>query len=134
MINLSSLCHEALISIGPLLAAAPRRANQAETGQMLVYLLSAAAVITAVCVVMAGITHFVRKRRAYSHSGLFAGLCKEHGLDRSNRQLMVRIARHFRLKHPARLFLEPQLLDPAKLASVAGGDSRKLAALQMRLR
>ena len=131
--NVGPSFREVLMGADSLFAVASVPANQANTQQMLTFLLGAVTAISAVCAAMMGISHLLRKRRAYSHTGLFAGLCNHHGLDRANRQLLKRIARHLRLKHPARLFLEPQLFDPAKLASIAGGNPKRIVALQMRL-
>ncbi len=115
---------------GPLLAASPRTAD---TGQLLAWLIGAAVVISSVCAVLIAVTRYLHERRTNSHAGLFAGLCKCHGLDRSSRALLARVVRHWRLKEPGRVFLEPQLLDPAKLASIAGGNPRRIVALRTRL-
>jgi hypothetical protein len=42
---------------------------------------------------------------------LFLQLCQAHNLDRSDRKVLEQIARKYRLQHPARLFVEPELLE-----------------------
>lgn len=42
---------------------------------------------------------------------LFLQLCQAHNLDRADRKVLEQIARKYRLQHPARLFVEPELLE-----------------------
>jgi hypothetical protein len=50
-----------------------------------------------------------RRQRQISHSpwSLFRDLATAHGLTHRERQLLARVAQHFRLEQPATLFVEP---------------------------
>jgi len=58
------------------------------------------------------------RRRGHANPlGLFLSLCKAHRLRWPQRWLLWRIARSFRLRDPAQLFVRPELFDPANLGS-----------------
>jgi len=90
-------------------------ANQADTGQMLVWLLVAGLVIGVVAVTLLIANRIAYRWRYNSHPALFRGLCKLHGLDSASRRLLKRVVRFHRLRQPARVFVEPKWLDPANL-------------------
>jgi len=90
-------------------------ANQADTRQMLVWLLVAGAAIGVVSLVLVVANRVAHRWRYNSHAGLFRGLCKLHGVDSASRRLLKRVVRFHRLGQPARLFIEPKWLDPAEL-------------------
>ena len=58
-----------------------------------------------------------RKARGPSNSrlGLFFSLCRAHELKWSEWLLLWRVSRRHRLRDPARVFIEPERLDPAGL-------------------
>lgn len=104
--------------LGALLAVERESpANQADTGQMLVWLLIAGLVIGVVSVIMVIANRIAHRWRYNSHPALFRGLCKLHGLDSAGRRLLKRVVRFHRLTHPARVFVEPKWLDPANLGA-----------------
>ena len=45
---------------------------------------------------------------------LFRGLCAQHQLDRQQVRLLTQLAHHFRLEHPAFLFLDARLYQPSR--------------------
>lgn len=53
-----------------------------------------------------------------SPSGLFRQLCQAHKLDFRSSRLLRKLATWHKLTHPARLFLEPERFDAAKLSPV----------------
>lgn len=56
----------------------------------------------------------IRELRGTNHPReLFFELCKAHQLNRAQQRLLERVARHNRLVHPARVFIEPGLFDLA---------------------
>ena len=60
-------------------------------------------------------TRLDASRRYNSPRRLFRDLCQAHGLDRRQRRLLSRLAYWQHLRHPARLFLEPQRYEVANL-------------------
>lgn len=106
----------------------------ASNTQSLFYIAIAAGGITAVAVVAYAVNRFRRHWRVESQWGLFHGLCRAHGLGRGSRLLLRRIAQHHRLRQPARIFTEPDWLDPASgLASKFGGRLGEIGELRTRL-
>jgi hypothetical protein len=104
------------------------------TAESLVYIGIAAAVITTVALVAYAVNRFLRHRHSESQWGLFHGLCRAHGLGRRSRLLLRRIAQHHRLRQPARLFTEPDWLDPSSgLAQKFGGRLNEIGELRTRL-
>lgn len=75
----------------------------------------------------------VRKRRRAargpSHAALFAGLCRVHGLDKSARKLLRRFARRIECPQPARVFVDPALLENAAAAGLPARDAERLQSL-----
>jgi hypothetical protein len=64
---------------------------------------------------------------------LFLALCRAHRLRWSEAWLLWRVARDQQLTDPARLFLEPNRLDPAKVDPVLRRRSAELEAISQRL-
>ena len=58
-------------------------------------------------------------RPLYSPSRLFRDLCRLHGLDRTSRRLLCRLAHYQKLDHPGRLFVEPERFEPENLGPLA---------------
>jgi len=113
--------------------ASPANAPELNDGMLIV-----GGAIGAVALAVLGIAAYVvrnmlRRRRRYSHKALFDGLCSTHGLDRTARALLWQIARLHNLTQPARLFTEPQWLDPACLQPCLGTRTPEAAALQSQL-
>jgi hypothetical protein len=107
--------------------------NQQGVGSVIVVL----AVILAFLVILGFLARFAdrRHKRAPSNSPLllFIALCRAHRLSWSDRLLLWRVARWHRLKHPGRLFLEPDRLDPANLGPDLRRKGHRLQAIQDRL-
>jgi len=74
-----------------------------------------------------------RNRRCNSPLKLFLSLCKAHELPWSQRWLLWRVARYQRLRDPARLFLEPERLEPINLSPVLQTRSAVFKEVQGRL-
>ncbi|MFZ5833559.1 MAG: hypothetical protein ACOY3P_26020 [Planctomycetota bacterium] len=73
-------------------------------------------------------------RRSYSSPWrLFFELCQAHRLSWSRRWLLWRLARSHALKHPARLFLEPEFLRPRSLPPTLRGHAATFAQLEQLL-
>jgi hypothetical protein len=117
---------------------APAAASSADAPELTDSMTVVGGTIGAVGLAVLGIAAYVvrnmlRRRRRYSHKALFDGLCSTHGLDRTARALLWQIARLHNLTQPARLFTEPQWLDPAGLQPSLGTRTAEAAALQSRL-
>jgi hypothetical protein len=75
-----------------------------------------------------------RRRHDYnSPRQLFRALCKAHHLTWSDRALLARVARHYRLQDPGRLFLEPQRWDEQALNPTFAMDLGRLRTLRKQL-
>ena len=61
---------------------------------------------------------------------LFQQLCKAHALDRPRRGLLKRMARWYRLAHPAQLFLESDRFEAANLGPEFVGEMAAVAQLR----
>ena len=54
----------------------------------------------------------IRELRGSNHPReLFFELCRAHQLNRAQQRLLERVARHYRLVQPARVFIEPALFE-----------------------
>ena len=62
---------------------------------------------------------------------LFRELCQHHGLDRSDRRLLLKLVATRQLRQPAELFVTPLAFDPANLPADLNG--QKLSNLRARL-
>ena len=65
--------------------------------------------------------------------GLFRELCRAHGLSLTHRRLLDQLASYQQLADPARLFLEPERFEPARLGPVLEPHQARFAALRDRL-
>jgi hypothetical protein len=74
-----------------------------------------------------------RIRRYSSPRGLFRELCKAHGLDRAERRLLMRLANHHQLEHPARMFLEDERFGLESLSGELRGQGSEIVRLHDRL-
>lgn len=86
-------------------------------------------------VILFGLVRMARRfahRWHNSHPGLFCSLCRLHRLDRNSRRLLKQVAQCYRLAQPARIFIEPQWLDPARLTPLRAR-SAEIVALRNRL-
>lgn len=92
-------------------------------------------IIALVAVIVWGLSWLLMRsegeRRAYSPRKLFAQLCRAHGLDRAQRRLLKRLARHHGLTMPAQLFVEPHRFEG--LESVLVDQRDALATLRATL-
>jgi hypothetical protein len=74
-----------------------------------------------------------RSRRRSNPRALFRKLCTAHGLGIGDRRLLWQLARHHRLDHPARLFLEPERFEPSELSPRLKKDAATIRALRTQL-
>lgn len=113
----------------PLVAARTGSTN----GTLLVWLAIGGGLVA----VLGGLGYFLRQKlhqhRHHSHPALFHGLCSAHHLDRNSRKLLMQVVRYHRLSQPARLFTEPQWLDPAGLSGTLLTRAEELLALRSQL-
>ena len=110
-----------------------RSRSSVGTGEVILYLMIAGAAIAVVCSSIYLGSRLVHRRRHHSHGGLFAGLCRTHGLDRSTRGLLKQVARFHKLQQPARVFVDPKWLDPSSLQGPLRRQALRVAALRNRL-
>ena len=108
-------------------------ARRGETGEMLFWLVIFGAFIGAVCGTIYAATYLVNQWRYNSHSYLFYALCGVHGLDRNSRAMLKQVVRHHKMTEPARVFTEPQWLDPAGLGKPFAARADNLLMLRKRL-
>jgi len=71
--------------------------------------------------------------RAHGPSRLFAGLCQAHGLNRSDRRLLRRLAHWRGVADPARLFVEPTSFEVPSSDPSLGSQAGRLTELRQRL-
>jgi len=72
------------------------------------------------------------KERAGSYRSpraLFRALCRAHGLDRSQRRLLLRLARLRQMPQPAALFLQPESFATSTLSPELQGQSAAVQSL-----
>jgi len=74
-----------------------------------------------------------RKRRTNSPKALFQELCQAHQLDRQSRNLLIRLAKHQNLSHPASLFIDPRRFAPGQLPGLPPAQLRRLESLRAQL-
>jgi len=119
-------------SLDGFVSALRNRKGSAPSGDMLNVLLWLAAVLVAVWV-LARLAGRFSRRRGYVNSGrLLLSLCRAHKLRWSQWWLLRQVARAHKLEDPARLFLEPEWLDPSRLPP--GMEARRSEILVLRAR
>ena len=74
-----------------------------------------------------------RRRSFDSPRRLFLSLCRAHQLSWRDRWLLWRVAKVQKLKDPARLFLEPERFEAARLGPALTAKTPRLAALREQL-
>jgi signal transduction histidine kinase len=74
-----------------------------------------------------------RRRRTNSPRALFQELCQAHRLDRQSRKLLLRLAKHQELSHPASLFIDPRRFAPGQLPELSPSQLRRLENLRVQL-
>src|SRR5262245_14680557 len=74
-----------------------------------------------------------QKRISNSPWRLFKNLVTAHELNHRERNLLTRLAQHFRLEQPAALFIEPAWWEPERLGSSWSRRSAELEKLRRRL-
>lgn len=107
--------------------------RDADTGEIAVYMALAVVVIALVCLAIFIGNKLAHRRRYNSHASLFAGLCRVHGLDRAACKLLRQVVSCRGLAQPARVFTEPQWLDPSDTPQALRGQTGQLAQLHQRL-
>ncbi|MBN2295755.1 MAG: hypothetical protein JXM70_25205 [Pirellulales bacterium] len=108
-------------------------ARRGETGEIFFWLVIFGVFIGIICVVSYAATQFTHKWKYNSHPSLFYSLCRIHDIDRSTRSMLKQVIRHHGMTQPARLFTEPQWLDPAKLGKAFEAKSQQILALRKRI-
>ena len=86
------------------------RPSQIDTQYVLTGLLVLTAIVLAMWLLSQILARQERRKSYNSAWMMFFSLCKAHGLSWSDRWFLWRVARHQRLRDPARLFLEPERL------------------------
>ncbi len=109
-----------------------RGPEAALTSRDLLILACIALAVTAMVLLLKRLSRGGQKRRTNSPRKLFRELCRLHGLEHGNRQLLMRLARFQQLEHPGRLFVDEGCFDAANLGPLAG-DEKRLAAIRRRL-
>jgi hypothetical protein len=90
--------------------------------------------VVVVLVIFSMLINRGRRRRGYSSPReLFLSLCRAHKLKWSECWLMWRLARSQHLTDPARLFLEPQRFESARLSLAVGPRAAQLKSIRDRL-
>ena len=95
----------------------------------------AAAALAVVFVAWIIMRLLARRDRRISHSPwcLFKQLCTAHGLSLRERQLITRLAQHYRLEQPTALFVEASWWEPQKLSESWGKCLGELEGLRKKL-
>lgn len=104
-----------------------------QPGYLLTGLLILMLILLAVWLLSRVLERFDGRRPVDSSGMLFLSLCRAHGLRWWEWWLLFRVARAEQLDEPARLFLEPQRLDPGNLPSALQPKSEAVASLRQRL-
>jgi len=111
-----------------------RRGSEAEVdwgGLATVVLLLVSAVLVVAYTVRA--VQACSERWHHSPARLFGELCQAHGLSRSERRLLQRLARSLGLPQAAALFLEPERFEPRHLTPALAPYATQLQAVRQRL-
>ncbi len=118
---------EQFCSVSPLLA------RRSETGEAVFWFAIFGAIIGVICGASYAATQLANKWRYNSHRSLFYSLCRVHDIDHNTRTMLKQVIRHHGMTQPARLFTEPEWLDPAKLGKPFKAKAQRLQVLRKRL-
>jgi len=110
-----------------------RQQTPVELGDVMLGLAIVVAFVATLCLLSRLIERRQRAGPTNSRLGLFFSLCKAHGLAWSEWRLLWRLARHHRLRDPARLFLEPERFEPANLGPALRPQAAHIEAIGKRL-
>lgn len=108
-------------------------ARRGETGEFVFWLVIFGIIIGIICGISYAATQAANKWRYNSHPSLFYSLCRVHDIDRNTRAMLKQVISHHGMTQPARLFTEPEWLDPAKLGKPFEAKAQQLQALRKRL-
>jgi hypothetical protein len=103
------------------------------SGYLLTLLVVLVGIVVALWVLAKVLQRYEKRRPMNSSLMLFWRLCRVHRLRWTQRWLLWRVARDQQLKDPARLFLEPERLDPCNLHGVLRLRGAQLNAIRSRL-
>ncbi len=106
--------------------------SQKATGNVLWYLVGALVALT-IATICTGLRWALRQRAKKSPIGIFQELCAAHGLNRREQRLLRRLAGHYRLAHPAVLFVDPSLWESEGLDGPWKKQAQALRGLKDRL-
>ncbi len=109
------------------------RETRLESGYLLTGLAILLAILMAVWLLSRILDRFDGRRPVDSSRMLFLSLCKAHGLRWSEWWLLFRLTKEQKLDEPARVFLEPEWLEPANWPVVLQSRSKQLEELRGRL-
>ena len=104
-----------------------------ELGPMIAWLLIAIVLIAGVCGTIQLFGRMLRHWRYNSGRSLFLGLCRVHGLESRSRRLLRQVSQLHQISYPARLFTEPNWLDPARLSGPLRRRGREIELLRRRI-
>ena len=95
------------------------------------------AILLAVITLAWILSRFARRQdihvRSNSPRALFRELCAAHNLERQDRGLLKRLAKHHQLAHPAMLFLEAARFEPAAIPAGMASQTARVEKLRERL-
>jgi hypothetical protein len=106
--------------------------SQKAAGNLLWYLVGALVALT-IATMWIGLRWTIRQRAKNSSGGVFQELCAAHGLNRREQGLLRRLACHYRLTHPAALFVDPSLWESEGLDGAWKKQGQALRGLKERL-
>jgi hypothetical protein len=109
------------------------REARLESGYLLTGLLILLSILLAIWLLSRVLERFDGRRPVDSSIMLFLSLCRAHRLRWPEWWLLFRVAREQKLNDPARLFLEPERLEPANLPAALRPRSEQLEGLRRRL-
>ena len=109
------------------------RETRLESGYLLTGLVILIGILLTVWLLSRILDRFEGRRPVDSSRMLFLSLCRAHRLRFSEWWLLFRVAQEQKLDDPARLFLEPQRLDPANLPAGLRPRSEQVDGLRRRL-
>lgn len=120
-------------SLDSFVSALRDKKGRADSGEIISGLLILVAVSAAVWLLVWGLDRCFRGRIRPSPGRLLWSLSRAHHLRWSQWWLLRRIARQQKLEDPARLFLEPEWLDSARLGAEFAAQRFQVQILRARL-